>query len=116
MKSCRICSWSIYPGESSYSLALSRTTLSNVSLLFKVFEFLGIELPPEGSICHTCFEIVEEIDFFEQNTAISKEKLREKLRFADFYKESPKKQRDGRKIHKRKVKILSQMEFDVLRL
>uniref|UniRef100_A0A0K2TVQ5 C2H2-type domain-containing protein n=2 Tax=Lepeophtheirus salmonis TaxID=72036 RepID=A0A0K2TVQ5_LEPSM len=79
MSYCGVCSWKLRPGESSYSLSGDRTSLSNVSLLFKLFDLLGLELSYDGLICHSCYELIEEIDFFEHNVGRSKDKLRSRL-------------------------------------
>uniref|UniRef100_A0A0K2TBM2 C2H2-type domain-containing protein n=1 Tax=Lepeophtheirus salmonis TaxID=72036 RepID=A0A0K2TBM2_LEPSM len=76
---CGVCSSYVRRGESSYSVTGDRTSLSNVSLLFKVFAILGLEHSNDGIICYSCYELIEEIDFFEHNAGLSKEKLRARL-------------------------------------
>uniref|UniRef100_A0A0K2VHF2 Zinc finger protein 27like [Tupaia chinensis] n=1 Tax=Lepeophtheirus salmonis TaxID=72036 RepID=A0A0K2VHF2_LEPSM len=76
---CGVCSTYVRGGESSYSLSGDRTSHSNVSLLFKIFDLLGLEISNEGVICHSCYDLIEEIDFFEYNAGLSKDKLRSRL-------------------------------------
>uniref|UniRef100_A0A0K2T9E7 Zinc finger protein 184like [Octodon degus] n=1 Tax=Lepeophtheirus salmonis TaxID=72036 RepID=A0A0K2T9E7_LEPSM len=76
---CGVCSSYVRQGESSYSVSRERTSLSNVGLLFKVFDILGLEHSNDGIICYSCYELIEEIDFFEHNAGLSKDKLRARL-------------------------------------
>ncbi len=55
----------------------SRTAASDVLLAFKLFEVIGLEAL-DGVICSVCLDLLEQIDFFEQNAASSKEKIKQR--------------------------------------
>ena len=79
--SCLVCRENASSGSSSnsiYPASSTWTTASNVSLAQKVQEILGIQATEESLVCQVCFDLIDQLDVFEQNFIGTKQKLRKR--------------------------------------
>ena len=74
---CQIC-WAP-PSKATIRIAGTVTMAQKISLGQKIFQLLDYEVPESSAICPACNDIIEQIDFFEDNLNNSKLSLKSRM-------------------------------------
>jgi hypothetical protein len=76
LQQCVVCN---APGDEAqfFNIMSTRTTASNLLLAFKVYDVLHVDLAG-GWICSLCHDLLDQVDFFEQNAAGTKQKVKDR--------------------------------------